>query len=829
MKGIVAAVLSGDTLAVRILDMKQTPVHAVMLEYIQSPRIGSIDGRVPDEPGAWPAFDYLRHLCIGKRVILENLRTPDNMNKRSNPVFGPLPVSFARVKLFDSDKLDVALSVVENGWANIRSKNEESDDDYLISLINARDAAKEDKRGIFAENNLVRKLPADYNPKKLIEKKEFDAIIENVISGSMLNVWLLPNFEMIRLQLGGIRTPSAKRDSPEPFGIEAKDFVEKKILQRDVKVQLLSFTEKQFFVGRVIHPNGDIAVFLLAEGLGQMNNATAAMVSNSGELREAESRAKQSRKNLWKDFDVKTLQSIQFDGRVVLIRNSSILDVESGLETRKIYLSGCRVPQFNSNGKRDPFGLEAREFLRRMLIGRQVQCSIDYTIEDRSYATVYVGNKCVNEQLAAEGLCNVFVSRNQKASDRIDDMMHAEQEAKQKKKGIHSLTNRPQGGLSINDLSNNHSRQRSVPFLHYIEKKTSKGIIEHFVSATRIVVLIPESHCLIRINLQGLVSSDPQNRIGYEALEYCKSNFLQRDVDVQVFDVDKVGLFIGNVRLTSGPSLEAEILRHGFSEIHTNSIRNVPYRKELEDAQKEAEESQLGVFSSSYRGYKILENGHTYEVNITEIWDPVTVVIQIQSDELKKINELLTQSHETLSKVMKGDLVAVIYDDKIYRGKVNDIVGEDKFDVNFLEFDSNETVSIDMLRSLPSQLLLIPPQAQTVRLAGLKAFNFDEEFNKDAMNFMWKNCENATLYAHVVTLDDDYPNVVITDSPEPTSGSLNTQLLSLGYVRTYLYDAEPPFDQIFDEFEETENAAKADKKGAWINGNIGDDSDDEQY
>ncbi|OHS95460.1 hypothetical protein TRFO_38441 [Tritrichomonas foetus] len=829
-RGFVVAVLSGDTLAVKLVGAKNTPIHAVCVEFIQAPRLGSYDGRNPDEPHAWDSFEFVRNLCIGQRVVLNNLRTPDNLNKRSNPVFGPLPVSFAQIELFDKDHLDLGTAIIENGWGSLRVlKNQDTEDDYKIRLTTAQDEAKEAKKGIWAENGRVRKLPVDWEPNKLLKIKEFDAMIDNVISGSAFSAFLLPNFEQIRIQLAGIRTPGAKRDAPEPFGLEAKHFSEQRLLQRHVKVQLFSFNDQNnFFSGRVLHPNGDISIFLLNEGLAQMNNMTASQVNNSGELRQAESRAKEARKNLWKNFDVKTLRSIRFDGRVVLVKGSSSIEVESGSEIRRLWLSGCRIPNFNATGNSEPYGLEAREKLRNMLIGRNVQCMIDYKVEDRPYATVYTGNTCVNEAMAAAGLCNVFVAKNQNPSERIDAMMHAEQEAKAKKLGIHGIANPAVVQTQLNDLSNKHSRQRSVPFLHYIQNKVNKGVIEHFVSATRVVVLIPSERCVIRVNLQGVLAADPKDRLGFEALEYCNSNFLQRDCEVQVFDVDKVGVYIGNVRLIEGKkSLEEEILSRGFTEIHTMSVSRCPYKRELEAAQKSAEDQKIGVWSNRIRGTKLIEPGKAYEVNIVDIWDPATVVVQLQSDELKKINQGLLQVRQEAGKVMKGDFVAAVWEGKIYRAKVERVKNEETAEIEFLELGIHDEIPIKDLRVLPQQLIAIPPQAVPVRLAGLKAFHFDDEFNESGNQYIWDNCENATLYAHLVS-EDDMPSVLLTDGTEPTSGSLNTQLLAEGYVRAYLYDVNAPFDKVFEELDETEKLAKAEKKGAWVHGNIGDDEDEDE-
>jgi staphylococcal nuclease domain-containing protein 1 len=824
VRGLVLAVISGDTLVVKMIDSGNT-INAVCLEFIQAPRLGSPDGRTEDEPGAWQSFEYVRKLALGQRVIIDQSRKQADL-KRSHPSFGPLPLVFGRVSLFDQQSEDVGSSIIENGWARVRT-NQKSEDDYQITLLQLQDAATDGKLGVWGEKLLVRKLPVAFEERDLLQRKDFDALIDSVLNGSTFNVSLLPNFESATIQLAGVRCPSAKRGAPELFGMEAKSFVESRLLQRTVKISLLSVNEKGIFVGRVVHPRGDIAVLLLSEGLGQMNNQTAVQLPNSEELRAAENRAKEGRKNLWKNFDVTSLRTSRVNGRVLSIKGSSSVEVDEGLEVVRLWLSGCKVPNFNPSAGSEPFGFEAREKLRSMLIGRAVQCVIDYKVEDRRYATIYVGNSCINEELIAAGLASAVIARNQNASDRIDSMIRAEAEAKKSRIGIHSGST---VNAQLNDLSNKHSRQRSVPFLHYIQGKRNIGVIEHFVSASRVVVLIPDHRCIIRLNLQGLCQIDPKERIGHEALTYCQNNFLQRSVAIHVFSVDKVGCFVGNIFLIDGKkdaSIEAAILAHGFTSVHHASIVKCPARAEMEAAEAKASEEKLGVWNSRVRGMKVLEPQKHYEVTVVDIWDPVTVSIQIQSEEFRRINAGLIQAKTPAGKVMKGDFVAAIYDKKVYRAKVLQVLSDNDISVEFLELNIHDNVPVTDLRVLPEELLSIPPQAIAVRLGGLKAFTFDEEFNNRAMEYVWGLVEGATLYANLM-YDDDLPAVLLTDRPEG-GGSVNSMLLSEGMARIYAIDLEPPYQSVMEEFCSTEADAKASRKGAWVHGDIGEDDDDEVY
>lgn len=74
----------------------------------------------------------------------------------------------------------------------------------------------------------------------------------------------------------------------EEYGEEARYFVESRLLQRDVKLHLEGVSN-QNFVGSVIHPRGNIAEFLLQEGLAKCIEWTLSLVTGGPlKLREAE-------------------------------------------------------------------------------------------------------------------------------------------------------------------------------------------------------------------------------------------------------------------------------------------------------------------------------------------------------------------------------------------------------------------------------------------------------------------------------------------------------------------------------------------------------------
>jgi staphylococcal nuclease domain-containing protein 1 len=126
------------------------------------------------------------------------------------------------------------------------------------------------------------------------------AIIEQVRDASTFRVLLMltpQEHQMITLQLSGVKAPVVRKDIPdqpdvvEPFGEEAKYFVESRLLQRGVKVILEGAAQSgnPTFVGSVLHPAGNIAEALLSQGLAKCVDWSITLVTGGPvKLRNAE-------------------------------------------------------------------------------------------------------------------------------------------------------------------------------------------------------------------------------------------------------------------------------------------------------------------------------------------------------------------------------------------------------------------------------------------------------------------------------------------------------------------------------------------------------------
>lgn len=195
---------------------------------------------------------------------------------------------------------------------------------------------------------------------------------------------------MISLSLAGVRAPRAsslQNDSQgEEHGDSARYFVESRLLQRQIKITLLSLPNPSvvptsfnsstnsgpttpeiapptFFLGTIAHPAGNIAALLLSTGFAKCVDWHAGFLSVSptptmmSELRTAELKAKTARIGLWSSLPApapgaaevqrKLEKERKWEGRVVRVWGADMLSIVrdgDGKEFR-IQLSSVRQPR----------------------------------------------------------------------------------------------------------------------------------------------------------------------------------------------------------------------------------------------------------------------------------------------------------------------------------------------------------------------------------------------------------------------------------------------------------------------------------------------------
>jgi staphylococcal nuclease domain-containing protein 1 len=201
-----------------------------------APRVGTASR--DDEPFAFPAREFLRSHLVGKEVAFTVTHTLPSGGEFATVLSAPPGPG--------KPPQDVATLVVENGWAKARDNAPEA-------LKEAEARAQAETRGLWAAQpdqlTVAFSMPADPHAFIAEHSGELDAIVEQVRDGTQLRVRLLLDentHQIINLVIAGAKSPRASvtRDgetqAAEPWGEEAKFFTEARLLQRHIKVRLLS-------------------------------------------------------------------------------------------------------------------------------------------------------------------------------------------------------------------------------------------------------------------------------------------------------------------------------------------------------------------------------------------------------------------------------------------------------------------------------------------------------------------------------------------------------------------------------------------------------------
>lgn len=325
---------------------------------------------------------------------------------------------------------------IAQGWVKLRSdagRKDESPEskDLLSKLEIEEEKAKSSEKGIWAPSGgKIENLLEVPDSKAFVEQwkgKPLEAIVERVLTGDRLIARLLvsPNKHIQTMVLvAGIRAPATKRTATadskeqpaEPFGAEAHQFVESRLLHRKVTVEVLGVSPQNQLVCTVNHPNGSIAKFILEARLARCTDHHSTMLGGQmSTLRNAEKQAKDTGFKIFQGVSNVKSGGSEMDATITRVQTADLVylrGAKSG-EEKRVSLSSVRQPK-PSDPQQAPFQADAKEFLRKKLIGKHVKVTIDghkagtEGFEERDVVTISVNNKNVALQLVENGYASVI-------------------------------------------------------------------------------------------------------------------------------------------------------------------------------------------------------------------------------------------------------------------------------------------------------------------------------------------------------------------------------------------------------------------------------------
>lgn len=518
---------------------------------------------------------------------------------------------------------------VTEGWVKLRDdagrKDESDEAKSLLEKLELEEAkAKAESYGLWASSG--GKVDASYevpDPKAFVDEwkgKSIDAVVEKVLTGDRVIARLLltPRKQVQTLVLvAGIRAPSTKRTNPsdgkeqpaEPYGEEAQQFVESRLLQRTVRVDLLGVSPQNQLIGAVKHPNGSIAEFVLKAGLARCTDFHSTILGGDmAALRQAEKHAKDQKLGLFKGHVApKGSASSDVEATVTRVQSADTIFLrnKSGGEKR-VNLSSIRQPK-STDPKQAPFSADAKEFLRRKLIGKHVRVSIDGTkaasegYEEREVATVTSNNKNIALMLVEAGYASVIRHRRDDPdrSPDYDSLLAAEEEAQKEQKGMWS--SKPPTTKTYQDYSENLQKAKVQASVLQRQKKIP-AVVDFVKSGSRFTVLIPRENAKLTFVLSGIRApksarnaADKAEPFGQEAHDFANRRCMQRDVEIDVENTDKVGGFIGTLYVNR-ENFAKLLLEEGLASVHAYSAEQSGNANELFAAEQKAKEAHKGMW-----------------------------------------------------------------------------------------------------------------------------------------------------------------------------------------------------------------------------------------
>uniref|UniRef100_A0A8C8Z1Q1 Staphylococcal nuclease domain-containing protein n=1 Tax=Prolemur simus TaxID=1328070 RepID=A0A8C8Z1Q1_PROSS len=835
----------------------------------------------PDEPWAFPAREFLRKKLIGKEVCftIEN-RTPQGRE------YGMIYLGK------DTNGENIAESLVAEGLATrregMRANNPEQN-----RLSECEEQAKAAKKGMWSEGNgshTIRDLKYTIeNPRHFVDshhQKPVNAIIEHVRDGSVVRALLLPDYYLVTVMLSGIKCPTFRREAdgsetPEPFAAEAKFFTESRLLQRDVQI-ILESCHNQNILGTILHPNGNITELLLKEGFARCVDWSIAVYTRGAEkLRAAERFAKERRLRIWRDYVAPTAnldqKDKQFVAKVMQVLNADaiVVKLNSG-DYKTIHLSSIRPPRLEGENTQDknkklrplydiPYMFEAREFLRKKLIGKKVNVTVDYirpaspatetvpAFSERTCATVTIGGINIAEALVSKGLATVIRYRqdDDQRSSHYDELLAAEARAIKNGKGLHSKKEVPIHRVA--DISGD--TQKAKQFLPFLQRAgRSEAVVEYVFSGSRLKLYLPKETCLITFllagiecprgarNLPGLVQEGEP--FSEEAMFFTKELVLQREVEVEVESMDKAGNFIGWLHI-DGANLSVLLVEHALSKVHFTAERS-SYYKSLLSAEEAAKQKKEKVWAH-YEEQPVeevmpvleeKERSASYKpVFVTEITDDLHFYVQDveTGTQLEKLMENMRNdiaSHPPVEgsyAPRRGEFcIAKFVDGEWYRARVEKVESPAKVHVFYIDYGNREVLPSTRLGTLPPAFStrVLPAQATEYAFAFIQVPQ-DDDARTDAVDSVVRDIQNTQCLLNVEHLSAGCPHVTLQFAD--SKGDVGLGLVKEGLVMVEVRK-EKQFQKVITEYLNAQESAKSARLNLWRYGDFrADDADEFGY
>ncbi|KAI5687500.1 Staphylococcal nuclease-like protein [Leishmania braziliensis] len=285
-------ILMGPTVA------DQPTFKAITLSYIQAPKLArrmATGEFTPEEPYAYEAAELIRSTFIGKQVQFVEDYYIEALQRSAGRIMG-------------ANQQEATGMLLKEGLATLPDRMPpriEKELYEIYSLMSA--AARAARKGLFSGDGdkHVRQMKS-YTPEELAEKiegikgQQLLSRVEKVLSPTLLIISVKELGDtQFAAHLTGITT---KDNGNESINTEAKFFIERLLLNRNVKVRYDGLDGFNNVMISIMSPKGSFQEELLSKGYVKIQNATLPLSTRIDQITSAETSAKKQRVGCWKNY-----------------------------------------------------------------------------------------------------------------------------------------------------------------------------------------------------------------------------------------------------------------------------------------------------------------------------------------------------------------------------------------------------------------------------------------------------------------------------------------------------------------------------------------------
>jgi endonuclease YncB( thermonuclease family) len=575
--------------------------------------------------------------------------------------------------------------------------------------------------------------------------RESLAIVEDAKGGSEWMIFLIPSHILIRLVIAGV-------SDGEETAATARELILRTMVHRRIRVRIVKQAWGRRFLGSILGDSDGAVQEMLRIGLLRFDAGTAEFAQNADIYVARQMDAVRARMGIWKGMAWREPGRRNMKGVCRGIVGSSGFAVQDGSQLRTYYLTCLKTPFFCGPDLAEPWGFEAREFLRIQFVGRELRVVSTGAVPGREYAVITCDGKYINKVLLESGLAE-FIEPvvGTVPADRAV-LLAAAEGAKMRRSGRwsnHQPMMRP-----VVDLTR-VTDEACVAELMAREKALG-GIIEKVTWVGEFMVFLPMQRVLLCACVNGVGLPTPGTELAAAAMDYCHRAYHQTKVSVTI---------IGGLR----SPFVCELVVSRSSESSTN-VRTDLIERRFVGIPKPPPNLALPLQVEQPAWPKM------EPIKVTLIWDPTTFTIQFLRG-MREIDNMLQHPGPRPSSVHRGDIVVVSVSGRAFRACVRELDERAQTaTVELLDFGDVVDVPQSTLSVIPKPIATTKPRAQLVQLGCLLPRT--DVDTSESVDRVWAMIKDRPLYQCTLYLDDP-PAVLITDDPSPYGVLLNLELLRM--------------------------------------------------